>query len=140
MKLKDSAAVKVAVPNYNEPEDSAHDVRVQRAIGEVESGSSVQGLQSPVQPDPDEQTGAAPARVRKSESKAIFGHHVSGQGALAEKGTGSHVTFAGDALHVHASTPEAKARENYVASERERKAEKTASPSGRKTLKELFAK
>jgi hypothetical protein len=47
---------------------------------------------------------------------------------------------AGDALHVSAPTVEASSREHYVKSERERKDEKTASPSGRQSLKELLTR
>jgi hypothetical protein len=46
---------------------------------------------------------------------------------------------SGDSLHVSAPTVEAKEREEYVKGERARKDDKTESPSGRKSLKELLS-
>jgi hypothetical protein len=103
------------------------------------------------QPEPAKE-GAAPARVRKSESNVSEGHHVSAGGAVAEPyardsklAAGKHTGLAqhaadSDAHESPAPTPESKQRAQYVASERKRKEEKTASSSGRKSVKELVSK
>ena len=81
MKLIDNPAVKAKVPSYNQLEDSANDVRVQRATGEVHTGGNVEPHTSPAQPEPDSAHGAQDARERKPESKGVTeGHHVTAGG------------------------------------------------------------
>ena len=96
------------------------------------------------QPEPAKE-GAAPARIRKSESTETAGHHVFGAGATGSEpykhdvlGLGKNLAkHKADETHVHANTPEAKARESYVATARTHKDVKTASPSGRTSLREI---
>ena len=91
------------------------------------------------QPEPAKE-GAAPARIRKSESTETAGHHVFGAGAIGAEpyardsrlAAGKHAGLAqhaadSDAHESPAPTPESKQRAQYVASERSRKDEKTAS-------------
>lgn len=119
-----------------------NDVRNTRPTGKVASGGNKAPFHSVTQPEPDTEHGAPEARTRKSESSVTAGHHVTNDGATApEPAKGLHLAkHRADDTHVHADTPEAKARETFVKAERERKDEKTTSPSGRKSLKELLTR
>ena len=111
----------------------ATDVRNNRPTGKIASGGDNAPFHSVTQPVPDQEHGAPPARTRTSESSVTAGHHVSGQGTTeVEFSHEAKHGPAGDSLHVSAPTVEAKSREEYVKAERERKEEKTASPSGRR--------
>ncbi len=96
-------------------DEPTSDVRIPEHIGIVHSGGN-ERQDSPVQPLADTEHGAQDARERKSASKVTGG------------------------THVHAGGDPDGNRVDYVSGEYDRKSEKTASPSGRKSLKELVEK